>query len=769
MGNMKTNGKFYAHTPVEGSDEWHDLVSHLKRTSELAHKNASKFGAGELGRLAGLWHDVGKFNPAFQRYLRECHEAALAGTSAPRGGSVPHAVYGAMLAARNAGREEFEWLAPIIHGHHVGLRSRDDLRQALADPDAARVFEVILPAMKSSAPETLSPDAECEYVSDAPTDFMELEFFMRMLFSSLVDADFLDTETHFEPGKAGMRGSAVGVGDLWRVLEGSQDALLAKAAEESPTVVNEVRREVYEECLEAAESERGVFRLAVPTGGGKTRSGLAFALKHAVWNNHRDEGSAMDRVIVAVPYTSIIEQTAREYRNIFRSLGGDAVLEHHSAVRLYSDIDMEALDERRARARLAAQNWDSPLVVTTTVQLFESLFANRTSRCRKLHNIANSVIVLDEAQTLPLGLLDPIVDVLKELVRRYGVSVVLCTATQPALEETSRYMRGFGEEAVSDIVPKERAREHFTRLKRVEYEILDGKLGWEEVAGRFLEAAPERRGLVVLNARRDALAVLEAIEGEVPEGSLAHLSTLLCGAHRWDVLAEVRRRMAANEPCLLVSTQVVEAGVDLDFPVVFRAMGPLDRIVQAAGRCNREGAMPEPGRVVVFDPQEGRMPPGEYASAVGVTRMMLEETPDLHDPSTFRKYFSSLYRVGDVDKKNIRRYRERLDYPEVASLFKFIESPTVPVIVEYEEKDPRREEARKAMIERIKHAGGLSPGDHRRLQPYMVSLFEHDLKGKEWMIEPIDEDGEVKLWIGNYDLLRGISALRDDPVDLIWG
>ncbi|MDQ3508966.1 MAG: CRISPR-associated helicase Cas3' [Actinomycetota bacterium] len=773
MENMDDGqGKFYAHTPTEGSEEWHDLVSHLSRTAELAQKNASKFKAGELGRLAGLWHDVGKFNKDFQKYLRDCHDAALAGGKAPRGGSVPHAVYGAMLAVRNASRAEIEWLVPVIHGHHIGLRNRDDYSQALKNPDVAATYEKLLPAASEALPGAFEMDGDEGFVSDPPMDFMRLEFFIRMVFSSLVDADFLDTETHFEPRASGLRGSGVGVGDLWRKLEESQKNLL-ESTKENPTLVNEIRREVYGDCLAAAESEPGVFRLSVPTGGGKTRSGLAFAVKHA-------EKHGLDRVIVAVPYTSIIEQTAREYRSIFRGLGEDVVLEHHSAVRRWDADGTEGMEERRARARLASQNWDSPLVVTTTVQLFESLFANRTSRSRKLHNIANSVIVLDEVQTLPLGLLDPIMDVLKELVRRYRVSVVLCTATQPALEETSRYIKGFGEDVVKDIVPEERATEHFSKLKRVEYEMSGGKPGWSEVAGKFLESSPERRGLVVVNALRDALEVLDVLEGMGETGigdggdggeggSLAHLSTLLCGAHRRDVLSDVRERLKKDEPCLLVSTQVVEAGVDLDFPVVFRAMGPLDRIVQAAGRCNREGTMPELGRVVIFDPDEGRMPPGEYARAVKITRMMLEENPDLHNPAIFRDYFSSLYRVDDLDRHGIQSLREKHNYPEVARLFRFIERPTVPVIVDYEERDPRREEDRLNLIERVKRDGRLSPGDHRRLQPYIVSLFEHDLKGKEWMLEPMDdeEDG-VKLWTGNYDPLRGISAIRDDPADLIW-
>lgn len=765
------NREYYAHTPMQGSNVWHDLPEHLERVAALSQENASKFGAGELGRLAGLWHDIGKFNPDFQKYLRECHEAELSGGKPPRGGSVPHAVYGAMHAARNAKEAEVEWLVPVIQGHHIGLRSRDDYWEALQQTEAQQIYEKLLPAVSGlSSKKPDNPDTDL--ISELPGDHLQLEVLIRMLFSALVDADFLDTETHFDPDAAKLRGSRSSVEELWSVLEAKQEVLLEKGRE-NPTIVNEVRREVYEDCLRAAENECGVFRLAVPTGGGKTRSGLAFALRHAAWNNGKntDGNERSRRVIVAVPYTSIIDQTAREYRNIFSSLGEDAVLEHHSAVRreVAGKGDVESFEERRVKARLATQNWDAPLVVTTTVQLFESLFANRTSRCRKLHNLTNSVIILDEVQTLPLGLLKPIVDMLKELVRRYGVSVVLCTATQPALEEMSQYMQGFGEEAVTDIVPEERAAGHFQRLKRVEYEIENEKLGWSAVAGKLIEAAPERQALIVLNARRDALAVLDALEELKETKPLVHLSTLLCGAHRRDVLTDVRRRLDRKEPCLLVSTQVVEAGVDLDFPVVFRAMGPLDRIVQAAGRCNREGTMNSFGRVVVFDPEEGRMPPGEYATAVGVTQTMLAAEPDLHRPDVFREYFSSLYRVDDTDKKEIQKYRMRQDYPEVAERFRFIEAPTVPVLVEYEESDERREEERRKLFGRIRHTGELLPGDQRRLQPYVVSLFEYDLKGNEWMLEPLTEDGEVKLWTGNYDLLRGISAMSNDPADLIWG
>jgi CRISPR-associated endonuclease/helicase Cas3 len=747
---------FYAHTPAFDGGPWHDLVKHLERTAELARENAAKFGAGELARLAGLWHDIGKFNPEFQEYLRRCERAARNGGKPPLKG-VPHAVYGAILAVEIASRLRspvFELLAPLVSGHHAGLRDPAAVRTAVLDPERREVYGHALEAAQGRLDGASFGGDPAALLPELPGDPLQRELFLRMVFSALVDADFLDTEAHFDPENAQRRGVEVKPTDLWERFEDDQKKLMAK---DPGRLVNRVRAEVYESCLEASQMPRGVFRLSVPTGGGKTRSGLAFALRHA--GKHR-----LDRVVFAVPYTSIIEQTASEYRGI---LGDGAVLEHHSAVRRKDREapgdpgEAERLDEARARSRLANQNWDAPVVVTTTVQLFESLFANRTSRCRKLHNLSKSVIVLDEVQTLPLKLLGPIVSVLNELVRRYHATVVLCTATQPALDEQSRYLQGFDSALTRDIVPRERAEEHFRTLRRVEYEAPSEKWTWDEAARRLLEAAPDRRALVVLNTRRDALAMLDALENEL-EGderpALLHLSTLLCGAHRRRVLAEVRRRLAEGEPCLLVSTQVVEAGVDLDFPVVFRALGPLDRIVQAAGRCNREGRLPDGGRVVVFEPEGGKVPPGEDASAVAETGGLLRRGVDLHDPEIFRGYYARMYQNVDTDGEGIQDLRRRLDYPEVAARFRLISEETAPVIVEYDE------EARR-IVERIRKAG-LRPGDHKRLQPYVVGLFERELKENEWMTEEITEG--VRLWTGGYDPVRGISAMRYDPSALIW-
>ena len=446
---------FYAHTPVKGGD-WHDLTSHLEQTAAKAHINGAKFGAGEITYLAGLWHDIGKFNPDFQEYLALCERAAREGAPAPERG-VPHAVYGALLAA-----ESVQMLAPVIYGHHAGLPQLARLQSIVAEENAdlRKVYKRLIPVAREQVSGLLYAGEARGLIHDPPADALQMELMARMIFSALVDADFLDTEAHFDPEISRLRGTELTPGDLWPVLKGDQERLISEAG---PTPVNAVRQEVYAACLRAAELPRGVFRLSVPTGGGKTRSGLAFALKHAIKHD-------LDRVIYVVPYTSIIEQTAGEFRAIFGALGEGAVLEHHSAVGRETG-NAERMHEAWMRARLATQNWDAPLIVTTTVQLFESLFANRPRRCRKLHNISRSVILLDEVQTLPLRLLAPIVDVMKELVRRYEVSVVLCTATQPALEVESRYLQGFDRGSVRDIVPQERASEHFQKLRRVEYEI----------------------------------------------------------------------------------------------------------------------------------------------------------------------------------------------------------------------------------------------------------------------------------------------------------
>ncbi len=736
---MYKKPRFAAHTPSqERTGDWHLLNEHLTDVANLAQEFAKKFGAGKLGYCVGLWHDLGKYNSKFQNYLEQCDAASRMGETAPRD-KVPHAIYGAKLAT-----EKFQPLAPLIFGHHAGLPCQSQMKNRLAEMDQKIYGEILQNAKAEKLDLDISTTVTQEFKAIAQ-DKCSFELLLRMLFSCLVDADYLDTENHFDPKVSARRESGVTVTDLWSTLERAQQELEVNA---DATLVNQVRTEVYHACLEAALQEPGVFRLAVPTGGGKTRSGLAFGLRHAV--QHR-----LDRIIVAVPYTSIIEQTVEVYRAIF---GHDAVLEHHSAVRPDEQNEEDARS-RQAQARLATQNWDASLIVTTTVQLFESLFANRTSRCRKLHNIVNSVIILDEVQTLPAGLLEPILSILKGLCQQYRVSLVLCTATQPALEGETPYLKGFSAGTVRDIVPKPLAKQHFAVLSRVQYSIPKDEWSWEDVGQ---SVSQHEQALVILNTRKDALAVLAELTTGEDDDRLFHLSTLLCGQHRREVLQQVKNNLASDRPCILVSTQVVEAGVDLDFPMVYRAAGPLDRIVQAAGRCNREGRRPDKGQVIIFRPQDGKLPPGEYHKAFEETSILLQrENLDWDDPAIFDEYFRRLYQGLDLDAHEVQQYREVWDFPEVAKRFKLIPADTTAVVIEYDE-------AARERIHRIKRAG-LRSGDLRALQPYLVNLRDREFKANEELRELIAPG--VWLWHGGYDDKLGISvgssAIVRDPADLI--
>lgn len=734
---MKPPFLFAAHTPPKNKpDGWHELKEHLTDVATQAGQFAEKLSVGELGYYAGLWHDLGKYNPAFQEYLKLCDLGSCSARS------VPHAIHGAILAS-----ELIPPLAPIIYGHHAGLPQIQDMMQKqITNSVWQEAYKTVLQQAKTAGI-ALEPKPNWKKALSDIKDPLQYELFLRLLFSCLIDADFLDTEEHFSPELTQQREQAFTVQHLWTRLKSDQDRLLA-IAQASDGVVNQVRSQVYQACLDAAELPPGVFRLAVPTGGGKTRSGLAFALKHAV--EHR-----LDRAIVAVPYTSIIEQTVGVYRSIF---GDDAVLEHHSAAK--ANANDEDARREQAQSRLATQNWNAPLIVTTTVQLFESLFHNRTSRCRKLHNIVNSVIILDEVQTLPIGLLAPIVSLLQELVTRYRVSVVLCTATQPALEGNSPYLKGFRQ--VQDIVPTEQARSHFSQLSRVIYEVPETAWSWAQVVGD-VQTHQHPQALMILNTRKDALELLaefqSTFQSEGESEALFHLSTLLCGAHRRAVLQQVRLRLDNALPCWLISTQVVEAGVDLDFPAVYRASGPLDRIVQAAGRCNREGKR-EKGRVVIFQTEDGKTPPGDYATAVKGTANLLRQQPNFDEPKIFQSYFRDLYQVIDTDKKKIQESRAAYDYPETAKRFKLMPDETQPVVIEYDAHA-------RQLLHDIQRRD-LRASDHRALQPYLVNLHQREFQHSEKVRREIAPG--IWVWEGGYDPVRGIcigdSAIVYDPADL---
>lgn len=594
--------KAYAHKGA--SQEGQSLGDHLSRTAELAGKFASAFGAEVWGRLAGYWHDVGKFSTAFQEYLLASSESEA---HAARG-SVDHSTAGAQYLAQ---RIEV-WghlLAYVIAGHHGGLpdgRAESgglDQRLTKKVPPWQQGLSELPPVPREPPlPKPLQAAVNRR-------DGFGAAFFVRMLFSCLVDADYLDTESFLNPSQAAIR--ATGFPSIGTLAERFFQSLEKWQASQPDTEINRLRRRVREDCERAAELPPGFFTLTVPTGGGKTLSAMAFALRHAQRHDLR-------RIVYVAPFTTIIEQNADVLR---QHLGGDALIEHHCHVEIDED----------SPARLATENWDAPVIVTTSVQFYESLFSNKTSRCRKLHRLARSVIILDEAQTMPVDYLKPCLRVLDELVQGYGCTVVLCTATQPEIRRRPDFEIGLSD--VREIMPDPEGLHRV--LKRVRVERL-GRQTDEELKERILR---EDRVLCIVNTTRQARLLFEKI-GPLPWHF--HLSARMCPAHRRVRLWQIRRALKSGLPCRVVSTQVVEAGVDLDFPVVYRALAGLDSITQAAGRCNRHNTLSQLGRTYVFT-TEHIASERYFADTANVASQVMELYPDPLDLQANEHFFRLYY------------------------------------------------------------------------------------------------------------------------------
>jgi CRISPR-associated endonuclease/helicase Cas3 len=609
------------------------------------------------------------------------------------------------------GKVSGQLLAFCIAGHHTGLpdeASADDATQRSTlrhKLDPAKYFipkvaapDVVVPTLKSPLKLTATGRADVPF---------QLAFFTRMLFSCLIDADRTRTEEFCDPEKALVRGglgSGSGRPSLAALKDRLDASLLKMQKDAKPTEVNRQRAIMLQHCREAAGLEPGFFSLNVPTGGGKTLSSLAFALAHAVKYDLR-------RVVVAIPFTSIIEQTADVYRDALKPLADAGLVEHHTNLQ----------PERDTRSnQFGTENWDAPLIVTTNVQLLESLFAYRTTPCRKLHNLARSVIVLDEAQTIPVELLRPALAALRELVLNYGCSIVLCTATQPALERRADFEIGI--EGVRPIIPD--VAPLFHALRRVEVRTL-GRLPDGELA---LRLAKEKAALCIVNTRKHASRLFDQVAELSESGDCFHLSTWMCGAHRRTVLKMIRDRLAAKQPCRVVSTQLVEAGVDLDFPVVFRAEAGFDAIAHAAGRCNREGLLAL-GLTYVFEAEE-KPPAGLLRAAAEAGKELLPHYPNPLVPEAIEAYFRLLYwiRKDSWDKYKVMekmgfdhaRGRALLQFREVASAFRMIRDDQLPILVPYNAK---------AVILWDKLMGGNVPFvPQRELQPFLVSVRKEAMR-----------------------------------------
>ena len=697
-----------------------------------------------LAEVSARWHDLGKFSKAFQRYLR------IAGGDVHNGevcGRVDHSSAGAQYAMKKLPPPLNAMVAYVIAGHHAGLydgiRTQGTSLMARLQKKGLPPWQEAVPKALLEAPTVAMPKLNADKRADIA---FQLGFATRMLFSCLVDADFLATEAFMNPVQAGER---MVDGVDFSALDRHLTDYLTQRFRKREGKVAAARAEVLATCRSKAIGKPGFYSLTVPTGGGKTLSSLAFALRHCVQND-------LDRVIYAIPFTSIIEQTAEVFRKTFEGFpaGGDAlVLEHHSNF----DPDRET-----TRNRLTSENWDAPLIVTTNVQLFESLFANRTSRCRKLHNIAKSVIVLDEAQMLPVDLLKPCLKALRLLVEQYGCTIVLCTATQPAIEFRAGKFE-IGLPAPTPIIDDAQAL--YTRLKRVDVHQA-GVLDCASLAAHMSEI---EQGLTIVNTRRHAVAVFGALKQAVGADGCFHLSAAMTPVHRNQVLREIRWRLRRREPCRVVATQLIEAGVDVDFPMVWRALTGLDSIAQAAGRCNREGRR---DRAVtwIFEPKEeefrrliGML--GSSADAAGQVIASGRHT-DLLGLAAIEHYFNLHYwqQQAGWDRRGIcgafrtgdRRLPLDCDFASVADRFRFIDDTQRPIVVGWGGQG-------EAVLRELNclHGLGLHPNRilSRRLQRQTVSV-------SQWIWEQALAEGKVEILCDRFAVLSAPQLYYNDELGL---
>lgn len=734
-----TNPRPIAHVRRLADGEWqeHPLAGHLLGTAKRAAAFAAPFKNEDWAYQAALWHDLGKFNPAWQAYLKGKSgydpEAHLEGVP----GKLDHSSAGALHAIKHLGPAG-QIIAYLIAGHHAGL------------PDWAHEtgiggsLSVRLNAVENLAKaleggislDLLNPSA---LTSRPSVDVQHFHLWIRMLFSCLVDADFLDTEAFMDPEKAEGRGTMIE--DLVSLQTRFDAYMTAKQAGAADTPVNRVRQDVLAACRAGSGLEPGLFSLTVPTGGGKTLASMAFALEHAICFKKR-------RVIVVIPYTSIIEQTAAVLREVF---GVNAVLEHHS------NLDPE---KETPQSRLASENWDVPIIVTTNVQFFESLFAARTSASRKLHNLVDSVVIMDEAQMLPPEYLRPILGVLQGLTRHFGVSALLCTATQPALAGRigSQKAAFQGLEGVRELMPD--PGELSRNLRRVTLRPQHPELApvvWKDLAA---ELSVHEQVLCIVNTRKDC----RDLHALMPEGTI-HLSALMCAEHRSTVITQIKAGLKDGKPVRVISTQLVEAGVDLDFPVVYRALAGLDSMAQAAGRCNREGKLNEGGRlgeVVYFAPPKPT-PPGLLRKGEEAGRETLRCFPELVanlNPEAFKHYFECFFgRVNTFDTKDMKGLLEadvhtgQFQFRTAATRFLLIDDQAQRALIVW--YPPQKAEIQR-LLEELRFSGP-SRFRMRKLQRYTVNIPERAFNG-------LQERGEILEYGGIW--AQAVDGLYDRTLGL---
>lgn len=631
---------------------------HQQGVAKMAESFAAEFGMGDFGKVMGLLHDKGKEQSEWQKYIQGVTGYKPEYAYVKKG---PHHAYVGAVIAKKLYPSIYPLIAQPIAGHHRGLYDYSDYEEEI----------------KRLIPNdvTIGDKIQCASMKLPKTEFgkEDLHHLIRMLFSCLVDADSLDTEQFLNPEQSKLRGCCTSMQELLKMMESHLQTLRMTAFD---TEVNQIRNYVQDQCVKESQGGRGFYSLTVPTGGGKTLASVLWALQHAVKNN-------LQRIIIAIPYTSIIVQTAATLKNIF---GEDNVLEHHSNVNPEDTKDKEL----RERLQLSTENWDYPIIVTTNVQLFESLFSNKRSACRKLHNIVNSVIILDEVQTLPLCFYKPIVHTLNTLKRVFGSSILFTTASQPILSGSivgANPNASFDAlQSVHEIIPQE-VQLH-DKLRRVELQFLEGARTYDNMAE---ELSKYQRVLCIVNTRRDAKELYDRLP---KEGICLHLSRMMCPAHVSSTIKRIKEALHSHssQPIRVIATQLIEAGVDIDFPVVFRQEAGLDSILQAAGRCNREGKHKICTTYVFSLGKEHPLPIG-YITQTNNARLNMGRNLDWFAPETMKSYFEQLYcRVPSFDQTIINGvrysmedllYKKETEFEKAADVFCLIDDQTTSVIINW--------------------------------------------------------------------------------------
>ena len=652
------------------------IKEHLTNTAVLAAQFSDVFNCKDWGYYCGERHDLGKYSEAFQKRIWD------------DGPKVDHSTAGAK-------ESKIQIIQAIVAGHHSGLMDSGNASDVPGTKTLCGRLKKKIPEYNDYTKEIILHDqlSKPNIIATEGLKTYHVSFFTRMLYSALVDADFLDTE-------AFMNNEQIKRSDFedWSVLynriqEQTTKYLQAKKTNE----INQKRNHILQDCITKGQNEkRGLFTLTVPTGGGKTIASLAFAAEQI-------KNLGLNRVIYVIPYTSIIDQTVKVFQEI---LGEKNVLAHHSMVNY--DDESELSTNEITMKKLATENWDAPVIVTTNVQFFESLYGNKSSQCRKLHHIANSIIIFDEAQMLPYDYLRPCVQSIAELIKNYRCSAVLCTATQPALSPFfPKEMRA--KEICSDVP------DLYEFFRRVTYKNI-GEINKETLAEKIRTA---KQVLCIVNSRKQASLLFEELGSE----QNFHLSTLMYPMHRKQILREIRKKLKSGSPCRVISTSLIEAGVDLDFPIVYRAVTGLDSIIQAGGRCNREGKHPQNKSTVnIFELIDAGNMPRQLKQYIAVTNMVIRQFEQLDDLEAIKLYFNELYNLKDtgLDAKNIlERIGNTNTFPfeSVSKDFSLIENNMKTIYI-------ANDEAAEKLLEQYRYRG---PNRQllREMGQYSVSVYEN--------------------------------------------